>query len=82
MNYTAYLAKGARKIKAAWTRRVKAVRMRRGGSGGLAGWSSWRKILGRLRFLRWALTVQALKGAAYAGGAMAIQIIAARFFIR
>ncbi|MFF8298656.1 hypothetical protein ACF07M_25170 [Streptomyces globisporus] len=82
MNYTAYLAKGARKIKAVWTRRVKAIRMRQGGSGGFTAWCSWRKILSRLRFLRWALTVQALKGAAYAGGAIAIQIIAARFFIR
>ncbi|MFB7745778.1 MULTISPECIES: hypothetical protein [Streptomyces] len=82
MNYTAYLAKGARKIKAVWTRRVKAIRMRQGGSGGLTTWCSWRKILSRLRFLRWALTVQALKGAAYAGGALAIQIIATRFLIR
>ncbi|MBT3077393.1 MULTISPECIES: hypothetical protein [Streptomyces] len=82
MNYTSPLAKGARKIKAVWTRRVEAIRVRQGGSGGVIAWCSWRKILSRLRFLRWALTVQALKGAAYAGGALAIQIIAARFFIR
>ncbi|WP_330317159.1 hypothetical protein [Streptomyces platensis] len=73
MNCTAYLARVARKIEAAW--------MRQDGSGG-AVWRSWRKILRRLRFLRWALAVQMLKGAAYAGGAIAIQIIAARFFIR
>ncbi|MGW0487058.1 hypothetical protein [Streptomyces olivaceus] len=74
MNCTAYLARVARKIKAAW--------IRQDGSGGGAVWRSWRKILRRLRFLRWALAVQMLKGAAYAGGAIAIQIIAARFFIR
>ncbi|MFF9685503.1 hypothetical protein [Streptomyces sp. NPDC014623] len=74
MNCTAYLARVARKIKAVW--------MRKGGTGGGAVWCSWRKILRRLRFLRWALAVQMLKGAAYAGGAIAIQVIAARFFIR
>ncbi|UKY51759.1 hypothetical protein [Streptomyces inhibens] len=74
MNYTAYLARAARKIKAAW--------MRKGGSGGGVARRPWRKIWRRLRFLRWALVVQILKGAAYAGGTIAIQIVATRFFIR
>lgn len=57
MNCTAYLARVARKIKAAW--------MRQDGSSGGAVGRSWRRILRRLRFLRWALAVQMLKGAAY-----------------
>lgn len=55
--------------------------MRKDGPGGNAFWGSWRKVRCRLRFLRWALAVQILKGAAYAGGAIAVQIIAARFLI-
>ena len=74
MNCTADLARIARKIKAAW--------MRQDSSGGGAIWCPWHKMARRLRFLRWALAVQILKGAGDAGGAIAIQIIAARFFMR
>ncbi|MGW3337015.1 hypothetical protein ACWDCL_05945 [Streptomyces sp. NPDC001009] len=72
MNYRAYLARVARNIKAVFL-------WKRAPGGG--AWRPWHKIRHRLRFLRWALAVQILKGAAYAGGTVVIQLIAARYLL-
>ncbi|MFE4828051.1 hypothetical protein [Streptomyces sp. NPDC056672] len=39
----------------------------------------WEKTRRRLRFLRWTLVIQILKGAAFAGGGILIQIAATRY---
>ncbi|MEE6271204.1 hypothetical protein V2E29_36920 [Streptomyces diastatochromogenes] len=42
----------------------------------------WVKTRRRLRFLRWALVVQILKGAAFAGGGIIVQMLITRFLNR
>ncbi|MFF8865989.1 hypothetical protein ACF08B_28455 [Streptomyces sp. NPDC015139] len=71
MNSKAVLAALARKIRAArLRRRAAAGEARQIGSGG--------KIRRRFRFLRWALVVQLLKGAAFAGGGILAHVLLAR----
>ncbi|MFI7274338.1 hypothetical protein [Streptomyces sp. NPDC049879] len=72
MNCTACLAEGGRKIKAACLRKRPPA----------ARGAERCKIRRRLRVLRWTLVVQALKGAAYAGGLGLVQAIVTRFLFR
>ncbi|MEV5902352.1 hypothetical protein [Streptomyces sp. NPDC052127] len=69
----AVLASFARKVRA-------ARRRRRGAAGEVTPLAPWWKIRRRFRFLRWALVVQVLKGAAFAGGGLLTQVLLARFF--
>jgi hypothetical protein len=76
LNSKALLARPARKIKAV------CLRLRAsGGSAGRVG-LLWEKTRRRLRFLRWTLVIQILKGAAFAGGGVIIQILATRLLNR
>ncbi|MFG2285054.1 hypothetical protein ACGFOU_03105 [Streptomyces sp. NPDC048595] len=65
-------------------RKIKAARLHYRDSAGGAGRVGllWVKTRRRLRFLRWALVVQILKGAAFAGGGIIIQMLIARFLNR
>ncbi|MCX4989503.1 MULTISPECIES: hypothetical protein [unclassified Streptomyces] len=74
MNCKALLARPARKIKAAYLRFCAAT----DGTGRVA--SLWEKTRRRLRFLRWTLVIQLLKGAAFAGGSIIIKAVVTRFF--
>ncbi|KMS72417.1 hypothetical protein ACM01_22975 [Streptomyces viridochromogenes] len=73
MNSKADLASFARKLRAARLRR-------RGTADGTKPIAPWLKIRRRVRFLRWALMVQLLKGAAFAGGGILAQVLLARLF--
>ncbi|MEW2487362.1 hypothetical protein [Streptomyces sp. NPDC048411] len=64
-----------------FARKVRAARLRRRGAAGeVRPIAPWWKIRRRLRFLRWTLGVQVLKGAAFAGGGLLAQVLLARFF--
>ncbi|WP_086867510.1 hypothetical protein [Streptomyces viridochromogenes] len=75
MNSKALLARLARKIKAV------CLRFRAAGGPGRVG-PLWEKTRRRLRFLRWTLVIQILKGAAFAGGGVIIQMLATRLLSR
>ncbi|APY87181.1 hypothetical protein DCW30_09940 [Streptomyces alfalfae] len=72
MNSKALLGRLTRKIKAA------CLRLRDADGLGRVG-PLWEKTRRRLRFLRWTLVIQLLKGAAFAGGGVIIQIVATRY---
>lgn len=76
MNCKALLARLARKIAAARLRIRAAFR-----SVGRPG-RQWDSMRHRLRFLRWTLVIQILKGAAFAGGGVIIQVLASRLLSR
>ncbi|QDN79457.1 hypothetical protein FNV64_31335 [Streptomyces sp. S1A1-7] len=76
MNCKALLAGPARKIKAGRLRLRAAI----GGTG--RGGPLWEKSRRRLRFLRWTLVIQILKGAAFAGGGIIIKVLATRLLSR
>ncbi|MEU5838929.1 hypothetical protein ABZ820_35425 [Streptomyces diacarni] len=79
MNCKAVLAFVAREIRAARTR-IRAARIRRRGIKGRGrSLAPVGKIRRRFRFVRWAVAVQLLKGAAYAGGGAVVQVLLARF---
>ncbi|MEU6924787.1 hypothetical protein [Streptomyces sp. NPDC046631] len=67
-------------VLASFARKVRAARLRRRAAGEVRLIALWRKIRRRFRFLRWALVVQVLKGAAFAGGGLLAQVLLARFF--
>lgn len=73
LNDKAALASIARKV---------TVRLRSSGTvgKGTPDLPFWGKIRRRCRFLRWALMVQVLKGAAFAGGGILVQAVLARYF--
>jgi hypothetical protein len=72
LNSKAILARLTRKIKAVCLR----FRAAAGGPGRVG--PLWEKTRRRLRFLRWTLVIQILKGAAFAGGGIIIQMLATR----
>ncbi|MCX4643195.1 hypothetical protein [Streptomyces sp. NBC_01446] len=72
MNSKALLARVARKIKAACLR----IHAAADGTGRVR--PAWEQTRRRLRFLRWTLVIQILKGAAFAGGGIIIQVLATR----
>ncbi|MGW6791274.1 hypothetical protein [Streptomyces chartreusis] len=76
MNSKALLARLARKIKAVRLR----LRTTAGGPGHVG--PPWERTRRRLRFLRWTLVIQILKGAAFAGGGIIIQMLATRLLSR
>jgi hypothetical protein len=68
-------------VLASFARKVRAARPRRRTAADEARLIAlWWKIRRRFRFLRWALVVQVLKGAAFAGGGLLVQVLLARFF--
>ncbi|MFV0134621.1 hypothetical protein ACLGIH_15515 [Streptomyces sp. HMX87] len=73
MNSKALPARLARKIKAV------CLRLRAAVGGPERVRPLWEKTRRRLRFLRWTMVVQILKGAAFAGGGILIQIAVTRY---
>lgn len=76
MNCKALLARLTRKIKAV------CLRLRAAADGAGRSGPLWEKTRRRLRFLRWTLVIQILKGAAFAGGGIIIQVLATRLLNR
>ncbi|OAR24223.1 hypothetical protein A8W25_17425 [Streptomyces sp. ERV7] len=76
MNGKTLLARLARKIKAA----CQQLHVAFDGAGRVS--PLWEKTRRRLRFLRWTLVIQIIKGAAFAGGGIIIQMMATRFLNR
>jgi hypothetical protein len=68
-------------LPARLARKIKAVRLRlRAAAGGPERVGPlWQKTRRRLRFLRWTLVIQILKGAAFASGGILIQIAVTRY---
>ncbi|MFC9757377.1 hypothetical protein [Streptomyces sp. NPDC056921] len=68
-------------VLASFARKVRTARLRRRSAAGeTRPVAPWWKIRRRFCFLRWALAVQLLKGAAFAGGGLLAQVLLARFF--
>ncbi|ADI08885.1 hypothetical protein SBI_05765 [Streptomyces bingchenggensis BCW-1] len=69
-------------VLAYFARKIRAARLRRRGAVGKVKpiSPSGAKIRRRFHFLRWALIVQVLKGAAFAGGGIVVQVLLARYF--
>ncbi|MEU5108906.1 hypothetical protein AB0H07_42780 [Streptomyces sp. NPDC021354] len=65
-----------------FARKTRAARLRRRGTVGKVRsiFPPMGKIRRRFHFLRWALIVQVLKGAAFAGGGIVAQVLLARYF--